>query len=192
MGIEGSRRRVWRRLPKPRCWHRHHRSHFESVESLAESVRGAPDRFNQARMSGPRDCARRAAPAPNLDELQRLLSWGADTSIVGQRRTDATAHPGHRGRSRGRVRGSRRPAPSLRAPRRLTHPPLTSSATRAPDAARAQPAPSRTYSPTLAHILTAIQRNPKHADLISTEYSRRGSEQVRILFWRRTPFDTRR
>src|SRR2546428_6266909 len=87
---------------------------------MAKSIRGAPDRFNQARMSRPCDRTRRAAFAASLDPLHRLLSWGANASLLGEGRADDSTRADADGRARRRLPGSRRITSSLRTTRGLT------------------------------------------------------------------------
>jgi hypothetical protein len=86
----------------------------------AKSVCGETDRINPARMSGPRDRPRRAASATSADRVCHLLSWGANTSRLGERRADDTTRSDADGRARGRVLGSWRITSSLRTTRSLT------------------------------------------------------------------------
>ena len=91
-----------------------------SVQPLAKSVCGETDRIHPARVSGPRDRPRRAASATSADRVSHLLSWGANTSRLGEGRADAATCSDADGRSRGRVPGSGRITSSLRTTRRLT------------------------------------------------------------------------
>ena len=72
--LQGSRRHLRGRVPAPSRRHGHRRGHLKSVQPMAKSVRGTPDRFNQAGMSRPCDRARRAAFAASVDPLRHLLS----------------------------------------------------------------------------------------------------------------------
>ena len=61
------------------------------------------------------------APAARAHAIPDLLSRGTHTFVAGQGRTHVTTNPAHDGRSGGRVCGSRRVAPSVRAPRGLRY-----------------------------------------------------------------------
>src|SRR5712691_2910749 len=119
MALAGSRRHLWRSLQAPRGRDEHPRSHLSTVESLAESVRRATDRIDSARMSGPRHRPRRAPSAMSADRVSHLLSWGANTSGLGEGRADATTRSDADGRARGRVPGSGWITSSLRTTRRV-------------------------------------------------------------------------
>jgi hypothetical protein len=58
--------------------------------------------------------------APPARSLCLLLSWGANPSLPREGRAHATTRPRVDGRSRGGIRGSWRPSPSVRATRSLT------------------------------------------------------------------------
>jgi hypothetical protein len=87
---------------------------------LAKSVCGETDRINSARVSGPRDRPRRAASETSPDRVSRLLSWGANTSRLGEGRADDTTRSDADRRTRGRVTGSWRITSSLRTTCSLT------------------------------------------------------------------------
>ena len=94
---------------------------LQSVQPLAKSVCGETDRIHSARVSRPRDRPRRAASATSPDRVSHLLSWGANTSRLGEGRADDATRSDADGRARGRVPGSGRITSSLRTTRsRLT------------------------------------------------------------------------
>ena len=120
MAREGSRRDLQRRVPAPCRRHGHHRSRFSPVQSLAKSLRGANDRIPAPRMSRSRHQSEPDAFAPPARSLCLLLSWGANPSLPREGRAHATTRARVDGRSRGGIRGSWRPSPSVRATRSLT------------------------------------------------------------------------
>jgi hypothetical protein len=74
------------RVPAPCRRHGHHGGHHQCIKSLAKSVYGETDRLPSARVCGPRDRPRRAASATSPDRVSHLLSWGANTSRLGEGR----------------------------------------------------------------------------------------------------------
>ncbi len=114
-----SRRHLRRRVPAPGRQHGHRRGGLHSVQPLAKSVCGKTDRIHPARVSEPRHRPRRAPSATSADRVSHLLSWGANTSRLGEGRADATTRSDADGRSRGRVPGSGRITSSLRTTRRV-------------------------------------------------------------------------
>src|SRR6266576_7020124 len=120
MALAGSGFDLWGSVPPPRRQHGYRRSCLKSFQPMAESVRGAPDRIHQARVFGPRDRPRRAAPPARASQIYGLLSRGANTSVAREGLAHAPTYSGVDGRARGGVRGSRWVAPSVRATGRLT------------------------------------------------------------------------
>src|SRR5438128_11572281 len=85
-------------IPPASRWHGYRRGRVESVESMAESVRGEADWFNQARLPEPCSYPQRAAFAPSPGRLLCVLSQLTNASLVGERRTNS---PTRAGRQRG-------------------------------------------------------------------------------------------
>jgi hypothetical protein len=149
MARERSRRHLQRRLPAPPRQHEHYRSHRCPVKPLAESVRGATDRIATPASVWTTSsfCTKGTCVACLLDTS--LTTIGREL-ISPSRRT----RPRHdASMSRRKVaswrRRSRWPAPSVRAPRRLTRRVAYQIAATVSDTRRLRPRVNRSHPPQL-------------------------------------------
>ena len=93
---------------------RHRRSGLSPGESLAESVRGTPDRLNPKRMPGSRDRAQSGASATRPHDLQPALSSESDASWAREGRARSPTSLDKIHWADHRDPGSRRPSSPLR------------------------------------------------------------------------------
>ena len=139
MAVARSRLDLQRGVSAPRGQHGHCGGDRESMQSLAESLCGAPDRFPASRVSRSPHRVQRNTFAADACSVYRLLSPSPHASVVSEGRAHTTSSTGSsRGPSR-RLPGSRWVAPPVRTARRLNLPtrPHTSGSV---DALSASPA----------------------------------------------------
>ena len=77
----------------PIASHGHPRQAHRPGLALAERLRRKVDRIDPTRVCRPHGCLGRSAPAPDSDEVFRLLQRVEDSSVSRQRRSDPSRNP---------------------------------------------------------------------------------------------------
>jgi len=91
VALAGSRCHLRERVPAPCRRHGHYGGHHQPLKSMAEPVRGETHRIHSARVSGPRDRPRRAAPWGNI---RRFASEAGDIAQAKPARAHQCVRPG--------------------------------------------------------------------------------------------------